>query len=181
MKDLSLHILDIVQNSIRAGARNVGIDIREDTRANTYGITIKDDGCGMDAEAVKRVTDPYFTSRTSRHVGLGIPLFLQNAQQTGGDLQIESVPGKGTRIKAVFVHDNIDRPPLGDMPGVLMMLIGSNPAIEFSYRHSKNGQEYLFDTREVKEALDGMSLEEYQVRKYLKEMIQENLQELNAL
>ncbi len=181
MKDLSLHILDIVQNSIRAGAGNVVVDINEDTRVNTFVIVIEDDGCGMDEEAVKKVTDPYFTSRTSRHVGMGIPLFMQNAQQTGGNLKIESHPGQGTRIEAVFMHDNIDRPPLGDMPGVIMMLVGSNPEIEFRYRHVKDEKEFLFDTREVKQALDGMSLEEYQVRKYLKEMIQENLQEINAL
>ena len=181
MKDLSLHILDIVQNSISAGADNISIVLEEDTAANTYTIMVKDDGCGMSPEVVARVTDPYYTSRTTRKVGLGIPLLKQNAEQAGGSFHIESQPGEGTLLTASFVHNNIDRPPTGDMAGVMVILTGANPDINFCYRHRVNDTEYVFDTIEVKEALDGLPVNEPQVMKYLKEMIRENLADIKAI
>jgi signal transduction histidine kinase len=102
MKDLSLHILDIVQNSISAGAANISIRIDENVVTDTFSIEIEDDGCGMDQQTVQKVTDPYYTSRTTRKVGLGVPLFKQNAEMSGGTFGIESQPGKGTTVRAVF-------------------------------------------------------------------------------
>ncbi|MFO7874833.1 MAG: ATP-binding protein [Bacteroidales bacterium] len=181
MKDLSLHILDIVQNAITADARNITVTITEDTAANTYRIRIEDDGKGMSRDMVEKVTDPYYTSRTTRKVGLGIPLFKQNAEQTGGNLTIESTPGEGTTIEAVFVHDNIDRPAAGDIPGVVGMLIGGNPDIRFRYVHRKDDTDFVLDTREVSEALEGMPVSDPEIVRYLKEMIQENLQDMDAI
>lgn len=178
MKDLSLHILDVVQNSVSAGAKNIVVSIAEDTRKDTLTILIQDDGKGMAPEVLARVTDPYYTTRTTRHVGLGLPLFKQNAEMSGGSFHIESEVGRGTVVKAVFGHSHIDRPPLGDMAGVLMMMVGSNPEIEYYYKHSKDGKKYIFDTREVKEVLEGLPLNDPAVLRQLKEMVGENLREV---
>lgn len=180
MKDLSLHILDIAQNSISAGAQNIGISIVEDLATNTLVIEVKDDGRGMPAEVLMRVTDPYYTSRTTRKVGLGIPLFKQNAEATGGILQIDSEEGRGTILSATFGQNHLDRPPLGDMAGVMVLLVGANPEIRFVYTHRVENEEYAFDTQEVKEALDGLPVNDPQVMRFLKEMISENLQAIKA-
>ena len=178
MKDLSLHILDIAQNSITAKATLVQIAIVEDTVADTYTITITDNGYGIPPDMLARVTDPYTTSRTTRKVGLGIPLFMQNAERTGGGLTITSEVGKGTVLTAAFVHSNIDRPALGDIAGVVVILVSANPSIDFVYTHVVNQQSYVFDTRDVREALDGIPLNEPSVIPLLKEMIAANLEEL---
>lgn len=178
MKDLSLHILDIAQNSITAKATLIQIAIVEDTVADTYTITITDNGYGIPPDMLARVTDPYTTSRTTRKVGLGIPLFKQNAERTGGGLTITSEVGKGTVLTAAFVHSNIDRPVLGDIAGVVVILVSANPSIDFVYTHVVNQQSYVFDTRDVREALDGIPLNEPSVIPLLKEMIAANLEEL---
>jgi anti-sigma regulatory factor (Ser/Thr protein kinase) len=178
MKDLSLHIMDIVQNSIEAGADMITMIIQEDIRENMYTITVEDNGKGMTQDVLERVVDPYFTSRKTRKVGMGIPLFMQTARQSGGELIIDSTPGKGTKVVASFQHDHIDRPVPGDIAGVVSLLAGSNPGKDFIYKHNLNGNEYIFDTREVKEALEGMPISELSVIKYLKEMIHENLTNL---
>jgi signal transduction histidine kinase len=180
MKDLSLHILDIAQNSISAGARNISISIAEDLASNTLVIEVKDDGRGMPAEVLERVTDPYYTSRTTRKVGLGIPLFKQNAEAAGGRLQMVSQEGRGTTLMAEFVHNHLDRPPMGDMAGVMVLLVGANPEIRFIFTHRVENEEYTFDTEEVKEVLDGLPINDPQVMRFLKEMITENLQAIKA-
>jgi len=178
MKDLSLHILDIAQNSISAGAANISIRIDENVAKDTFSIEIEDDGCGMDEQTVQKVTDPYFTSRTTRKVGLGLPLFKQNAEMSGGSFIIESQPGKGTIVRAVFGHSHFDRPPLGDIAGVVMILVGSNPQLDFIYLHKTGKGEYEFDTRQIKEILEDMPLNNPAVIRQLKEMIIENLKDL---
>jgi anti-sigma regulatory factor (Ser/Thr protein kinase) len=180
VKDLSLHILDIVQNSIAAGGQLIEIGIDENTKADTLTITVTDDGKGMPAEVLELVCDPYYTSRTTRRVGLGIPLLKQNAEQTGGSLRLESAPGKGTRLFAVFGLRHIDRPSLGDVPGVISMLCGANPGLDFVFRHRVEGNEYRLDSREVKEVLEGVPLNEPGVIRFVREMIRENLTELGA-
>jgi len=178
MKDLSLHILDIVQNSTRANASLVKIEIEEDTERNLISITIKDDGSGMPSDMVKNVEDPYVTSRTTRKVGMGIPLFKQSAVQSGGGLYIISEIGIGTTIIATFQMDNIDTPPWGDLPGVIALLASGNPTVDFYYSHSYNGVEYIFDTFAVKEILGDTPISEPQVANFLKTMIAENLVEI---
>jgi hypothetical protein len=180
MKDLSLHILDIVENSISAKATFIEISIEENHLANTYWVTIKDNGKGMSREMLENVTDPYVTSRTTRKVGLGLPLLKMNAERTGGHLSITSEEGKGTEVKALFINDNIDRLPLGDIAGTIVILASANPMIEFVYSHSVDGEQYLFDTREIKEALEDVAINDNHIFKYLKEMINENLQEIKA-
>jgi len=178
MKDLSLHVLDIVQNSISAQARNIEIFITQEMERDKLIIEINDDGKGIGPELLPRVTDPYFTSRTTRKVGLGLPLFRQNAEMTGGSFSIASEPGKGTRVKAVFGHSHLDRQPLGDMAGVIMILVGANPELDFIYRHQVNDNFYEFNTVEVREALEGLPLNDPLIIRRLKEMIAENLAEL---
>jgi len=180
MKELSLHIMDILQNSTRARASKIELDIIENTVENTYRIIFTDNGCGMDEDTVKRVVDPFFTTRTVRKVGLGLPLLKQNCEQTGGSLQITSKPDEGTRVEAVFIHNHIDRQTLGDIAGTVILTASANPDIHFIYRHDKDGQTYIFDTEEVKEALDGLSIQMPEIIQYLREMIKENLAEIGV-
>ncbi len=181
MKTLALHILDIAQNSITAKAENIFIDIEEDTRVNRYVIRVTDDGCGMSEDTIQRVTDPYYTSRTTRKVGMGIPLLKQHAEMAGGNLRIASEEGKGTMVEAFFEHDHMDRQSAGDIAGVMVLLIGSNPEIRFRYGHQCNGKEYALDTKEVQDVLEGVPVNAPEVLKYLREMIRENLSDIGAL
>lgn len=178
MKDLSLHILDIVQNSISAGATEINISISEHSITDQYVIEIADNGRGIEAADIGRVIDPFFTSRTTRKVGLGLPLFKQNAERTGGSMSISSAPGKGTTINAIFGLSNIDRPSLGDMGGTVAMLISSNPTIRFTYMHTTASGTFKLDTNEVNEMLEGVSITSAPVYRFLKEMINENLMEI---
>jgi anti-sigma regulatory factor (Ser/Thr protein kinase) len=180
MKDLSLHILDIAQNSVSAGAKNVIVEITENTNGNYFTILIQDDGKGIPADIIEKVTDPYYTTRTTRKVGLGLPLFKQNAEMAGGEFKINSEPGRGTVVKATFRHDHMDRPPLGDIAGVIVILISSNPMMNWYYKHTKDGSEYILDTRDVREVLEDVPLNEPSVGRYLREMIRENLKEMGV-
>ncbi|MEE0944928.1 MAG: ATP-binding protein [Clostridia bacterium] len=174
MEELSLNILDIVQNSIAARAELIEVEIVEDTKADTLTITITDNGCGMSEEMVKNVTDPFTTGRKTRRVGLGIPLFKLAAELTGGGLEIESELGKGTRIIARFGLSHIDRQPLGDIASTMHQLIIMNENVDFLYVHKVNDNEFKFDTREVKEILGGVSLAEHEVMVWLLEYLNEN-------
>jgi len=178
MKDLSLHILDVIQNSVSANAANIKLIIHEDSVADTLTIIIEDDGKGMSEEILAKVTDPFYTTRTTRKVGLGVPLFKQNAEICGGSFEISSTLGKGTRVKAVFGLSHIDRPPLGDIAGVVMLMVSSNPQIDFFYQHQVNQGSYEFNTPEIKEVLEGLPLNDPAVMRQLKEMINENLKDL---
>ncbi len=145
-----MHILDIVENSIDAKAANIKIRVNEDIEENLLTVEIEDDGRGMDEAMLKKALDPFFTTRTTRKVGLGLPLLAQSARESEGNLEIKSKAGKGTTVKATFRYDHPDRRPLGDMKSTLMTLIMSHPEIEFVYEHKK-GQEVLrLDTRDIK-------------------------------
>jgi len=181
LKDLSLHILDIVQNSISAKARLIEIEIEEDVEKNMFQIRIKDNGCGMTEETAQKALDPFYTSRTTRKVGLGLPLFKQNAEQTGGNLTITSELTKGTTVTATFIHNHLDRPSLGDIVGVMGILIMANPTIDFIYTHSLNNEIAEFDTRPVKEELDEIPIHLPEVIRSLKEMMRNNLKEIHVL
>lgn len=178
MKDLSMHIMDIAQNSVSAMADLIRIEIHENVANDTYQVIIEDNGKGMNAELVSKVTDPYVTTRTTRKVGLGLPLLKQNAERTGGRLSIESEEGKGTKVTASFSLSNFDRPPLGDIAGTIVLLAAANLKIRFVYQHVTENGEYIFDTLEVNEMLDGMPISEAGIIRFLKEMITENLQEI---
>jgi anti-sigma regulatory factor (Ser/Thr protein kinase) len=155
MQDLSLHILDIAENGITAGATLIEIDISEDIGRDLLQITIKDNGQGMDAEMLRGATDPFVTSRTTRRVGMGLPLLRQAAEETGGDLRITSELGKGTEVVATFKKSHIDRRPLGDMGATATALIMGNPDLDVVYRSNLREQEVEIDTRSIRKELDG--------------------------
>lgn len=157
MEDLSVHILDIAQNSIDAGAENIEISIDEDRSRDTLTITIKDDGKGLQRDAINQLIDPFYTTK-GKKTGLGIPLLAQSAHEAGGDIIIESEPEKGMKIMARFSLNHIDIRPLGDLTSTLLSLIYGNPEkdVIFSFR-SENG-EFRFDTRELKDELGGVPL-----------------------
>lgn len=180
MKEMSMHILDIATNSVRAQASNIEILVKEDLINNKFVFEIKDDGKGMPEEMVKSLSDPFTTSRTLRKVGLGIPLLTQNCQMCGGDVKIESEVGVGTTLLSYLEYDNIDRPPLGDIASTVMGLITSNEAINIKYVHEYNDQSFDVSTEELKEALDGVPLTELSVMKWLKDFILENIEELKT-
>lgn len=175
MKDLAMHIMDILQNSTRAGATEITLDVIEDADKDTLTLRFIDNGCGMDQETLSKVLNPFFTTRTTRKVGLGLSLLKQNAEQTGGFLDIKSQVGKGTTVTAVFGLTNIDRPPMGDLAGGFVLTASAYPNIRFILNYQRKDLDYRFDTQEVLEVLDGISIQEPEVIQYLTEMIAENI------
>ena len=172
MKELSLHILDIAQNSISAGARALDLTLAEENGWLT--ITVADDGRGMSPEFLATVTDPFTTTRTTRKIGLGLPLLRLAAEQTGGDLSIGSTVGVGTTVTARFRADHIDCPPLGDMAGTVAALVQGAPGIETVYTHSTGRGAFTFDTREIRAVLGpDVSLAEPEVFQWMREYIGE--------
>jgi hypothetical protein len=179
MKELSLHVLDLVQNSIQANATDISIGIEENSLNDSYEIIINDNGSGMDENTRKQVLDPFFTTKNKK-TGLGIPLLKQHAELTGGRIFIQTKIGKGTRIQAVFVRSHIDRQPLGDITGTLISLIRSYTDIDFEYTHKVNQIGFTFSTKEVKQELEGISIASGEVIAFISELIKENLTELNS-
>lgn len=178
MQDLSLHILDIVENSLAAGARRIEIQIEEDTQADRMKIEIVDDGSGMDEEIIQQALDPFFTTKTVRRVGLGLPLFAEACRMSNGDLRLESRPGKGTTVKAAFQHSHLDRKPLGNIGDTLMTLITGHPEVDFFYSHRRNEKIFSLDTHEIKSDLEGVPLNAPPVVLALRKLIFSGLEDL---
>lgn len=178
MRELSLNVLDIAQNSISAGAAHIRIEVLENTAAQTLTIGIYDDGCGMNEEQVQSVLDPFYTTRTTRKVGMGIPLFKMAAEQTGGSLCVSSKVGVGTNVKAVFKTDSVDCTPLGDMVATIVMLVTMNTDRDFCYRHKVDEKEFVLDTTELKEILGGVPLSEPSVVQWIRDFLKENTESL---
>ena len=174
MQELSLNILDVAQNSVVAGASLIEITIEAYTENDMLAIVIKDNGKGMDRQTLANVENPFFTSRTTRKVGLGIPLFKMAAEQTGGSFEIQSAVGVGTQVKAVFDTSNIDFTPLGEVWDTVAILIQMNESIDFVYTVRKGEDEFVCDTRQLKEVLEGAPLSDPMVVRWIKEFIQEN-------
>jgi len=173
MKELSLHILDLVQNSLRAEAKCIQISVKDSVSEDVLEITIADDGYGMDAALLARVTEPFVTTRTTRKMGMGIPLFQMAAEQTGGSLSIESTPGQGTTIRGIFARAHIDTPPLGDMVETLVTLVQGAPDVDFLYRYETDTQTLTFDTREIREILEDVPLNAPDVLHWIRGHLQE--------
>lgn len=181
MLELSLHILDIVNNSVKAKANLIEITVFENVKDNILTIKIKDDGCGMDEEFLKDVTNPFKTTRTTRKVGMGLSLFKAAAENTGGTLTIDSEKNVGTCVDVSFVYDHIDRQPLGDMSETMVTLISGNESIDFLYTHRINEKEFVLDTREIKTVLGGeISLGSAEIVMWLKDYITEGINEIKA-
>ena len=146
MEDLSLHILDIVENAVRAGGNNIKVNITEDRNADTMTVTIEDDGKGMDRQTLEKATDPFFTTTEGRHIGLGLSLLAQAAQQTGGSLEIDSKLAKGTKVSAVFNAGHPDMKPIGNLLDTISALTAANPRTRFVFDCKKGDYEYHFDS-----------------------------------
>ena len=178
MQELSMNVLDVAENSMRAQAKNVTIKVVEDSAADLLSILIEDDGCGMTEEQVAQVTDPFFTTRTTRKVGLGIPLFKMAAEMSGGEFSISSKPGLGTRTCATFGLTNIDRMPIGDMASTVQLLICSHEDVNVMYTHIVDGREFFVSTNQLKDILEGVSLETPEIRIFVGEYLKENIEAL---
>jgi hypothetical protein len=180
MRELSLHILDALQNSLEAGATFIELIIEENLAADRLTITIRDNGRGMSEEQLARVFDPFFTTRSTRHVGLGIPLFKAATERCSGDLTITSQLGKGTRLQATFQHSHIDRAPVGDLTGTLLAFILGGHC-DLHYAHQLGEQQFEFDTAEIRAQLGDVPLTHPAVRKWLREFVAEGEGELGQL
>lgn len=172
MKELSLNVLDVAKNSVTAGATLIEIIITETPSRLT--ITITDNGCGMTPEFVARVTDPFTTTRTTRKVGLGLPLMKMEAQMSGGDLTIDSQVGKGTTVTTWFDPTNIDMPPLGDIISSVITLIQGSPDIDFIFTHAVCQEQYTLDTREIRAIMGDIPLCEPDILAWLTDFLKEN-------
>ncbi|MBP3481302.1 MAG: ATP-binding protein [Clostridia bacterium] len=180
MKELSLNILDIAHNSVKAKASEIIISVEESLKRNIVAIDIKDNGCGMDKDFLSAVTDPFVTTRTTRKVGLGIPLLRQQALDTDGHFDISSQPGRGTEVYADFKLSHLDRPPVGDIASTVVSLISANPSIRYVYTHLTDFGSFTLDTDEVKEQLGDIPLNEPEILIWLTEYINENLQSIEG-
>ena len=184
MKELSLNVLDIAQNSVVAGAHHIRIGLADSAGRDRLEISVEDDGHGMEAEFLKRVSDPFFTTRTTRKVGMGIPLFKMAAEMSGGAFIMESAPGAGTKVRAEFQRSHIDRPPVGSMPDTIAVLIAGNPAIRLTYRLTTDIGEFVFDTDTIRKELgaelgmDDIPLDMPEVIRWIREYIRESEMEL---
>ena len=180
MKEISLNILDITENSVKAGATLTEIYV--DEAGDKLTLTIKDDGCGMNEETVKSVTDPFYTTRKTRKVGLGIPLLKLACEQTGGSLSITSSVDEythGTTFTAVFFKNQIDFTPLGDVISSIVTLIQGHPDTDFLFRHSTEGGAVELDTREIRAVLEGVPLDTYEVILWVRDNLEEQYKEIS--
>ena len=174
MRELSLNVLDIVQNSITARANLIEIELIEDVHNDILKINIFDNGKGMTDEQIKSVTDPFYTTRTTRKIGLGIPLFKMAAEMSGGSFKIESEVGVGTKIYTSYIHSSIDRMPVGNINETVSMLIRMNPDIDFVYTHTFNENSYFLDTRELREQLEDVPLDTPDVIEWINDYLKES-------
>ncbi|HEY4692004.1 MAG TPA: ATP-binding protein [Bellilinea sp.] len=176
MRELSLHLLDIAENSIAAQAITVEIAIREDNRKDRLYLSVCDDGKGMDYEMAAQVIDPFVTTRTTRKVGLGIPLLKAASEACNGFLEIHSTPGIGTRLEVEFQNSHIDRMPLGDIASTILHLVIANPQIHFIFRHQVDENEFFFDDEPIKRELADIPLSDPLVISYLRDEIEAGIE-----
>ncbi len=183
MREIALHLLDIAENSVAAQSRNISIEVHENLQSDLLTVSVKDDGRGMDEKTAQQVLDPFYTTRTTRKVGLGIPLLKLAAEMAEGRLSLITEAGKGAKIEASFRHSHIDRMPLGDLAVTFLTLLISYPHIHWVFDYqviNKNGEsnQYNFDDTELKAELDGMSMTEPEILKFVREMFEEGIKAL---
>jgi len=178
MQDISLHILDLVQNAVTAGSDLVKISIEDNPDTGLLTVSIEDNGAGMSEEQAARAVDPFYTTRSTRRVGLGIPMFKAAAEISGGCFELKSGEGRGTEIKAVFDQNNIDCPPLGKTGDTLISIILCNPGIDFIYTHSCGGSTFELDTRLIKNELGEVPINNPDVLNWIADYISQGLDEI---
>ena len=181
MKEIALHLLDLAENSISARAKSVRISVCEDFRANQLTASVEDDGDGMTEEVVRQVVDPFYTSRTERKVGLGIPLFKASAEACHGAMSISSRPGSGTKVEATFQHSHIDRMPLGDLPTTMLTLVLIHPEVHWLFKYAftppykGSARTFEFDDQPVKNALQDVPLTHPDVIAFIRSSLEEGI------
>ena len=173
MRELSLHVLDVIENALEAGASWIQVHIDEDLEADLLTIEVVDNGRGMSKELLDRVLNPFYTTRRTRHVGLGLPLFREAARRCDGELVIQSEPGKGTRVKATFRRSHIDRAPMGDIPSTLLALLLSKHAVDLDYTHSVEDRKFQLNTVEIRKELGDIPLTYPKIRDWLFQELRE--------
>lgn len=178
MRELSLHLLDIAENSIAANASEVRISVLENSVTDLLQMSVQDNGKGMDAETIARVIDPFYTSRTTRKVGLGIPLLKEAAEACNGFLKIDSTPGKGTLLFVQFQRSNIDRMPLGNLADTFIQLLIMNPTIHWLFNYQVDDREFALDNDEIRQTLDGVPLTEPPILNYLRELVETGIRKV---
>lgn len=178
MRELALHLLDIVENSVSARADTIQILVQEDSQSDRLRMVVEDNGSGMDAAMLARVVDPFVTSRTTRKVGLGIPLLKAAAEACNGFFNITSTLGVGTRVEVEFQRSHIDRMPLGNLPATIITLVIGSPQVHWLFRYEVDGRVFEFDDEPVKQALAGVPLSEPSVLAYLREMLEIGVDEV---
>lgn len=178
MKELSLHLLDIIMNSVRGEADTIKILVTELPSKNTLELVVEDNGKGIPEDMLKQIKDPFVTSRTSRKVGLGIALFNDTCKQCNGHLEIDSVLGQGTKVVATMDYENIDRPPMGDLGTTLINVFSSYDDIHFFYTHRVENETFKVSVDELKVLLDGVPLSTPEVYTWTQQYITENIMEL---
>lgn len=176
MQEIAMNILDIAYNSIKAKANLIEIIIHDSSKLNIINIQIIDNGKGMDEQTVKNVTNPFYTTRTTRKVGLGVPMFKENIEATGGTFKIESEVGKGTIVTGEFVKDHLDTPPMGNIVDTIITLIQADDKIDYLFKYTKDESNFILDTKEVKKILDGVPINQPEIIIWLKDYIKEGLQ-----
>ena len=187
MKELALHVLDIAENSVRGEGKHIEIAIGEDLKTNRFTMDINDDGKGIPEDMLKTIRNPFTTTRTHRKVGMGIPFLNDTCMMCGGFLTIDSEVGVGTKVHAEMEHENIDRPPLGDIASTLINLFSSYPEISFSYRHSyrakdwDEAQVFEISTDELNEILDGTPLTTPSVFIWVRDFLKDSIAGLKEL
>lgn len=180
MLTLAQHILDIAENSIRAGATLIEISIEEDNDQDLLSIEIHDNGHGMPPEMIKKVLDPFYTTKTVRRVGLGLPLLKDAADRTDGVFVLDSTENQGTKVRATFVLSHLDRQPLGAINSILIILIISNSSVDFFYKHRHNDRRFELDTREIRKEIDDVPINHPEIIKYIRGVIAEGLIDIGS-
>lgn len=175
-----MHILDVAENGIAAGASLIEVIVDEEPEEDRLFITIADNGRGMDADFLRRVLDPFVTTRVTRKVGMGLSLFQQSAQEADGDLEIESSPGNGTVVRVHMSYGHIDRRPMGAMAETMVTLIQGSPEVDFKYVHKHGSEEFVLDTRTIKSELEDVPINNLEVIGFLRESIRMGLKEIGA-
>ncbi len=175
MEDISSHIMDIVMNSVTAEAKHISVVIEKDPRTSILGLIIADDGVGMDSETAQKVQDPFFSTKTGRKVGLGIPLLKGTAETTGGSFELTSARGAGTTIRAIFDSRHPDLPPMGNVRDTFFVLIVSHPDVDFNFHYFVDGKDFTLDTGELKRELDGVPVNHPEVISFLSKYLDEHL------
>lgn len=182
MENLSLHILDCAENSIRAGATHISITVEENKNENTLSISIEDNGKGMSNAILKKAQDPFFSTKSEKRIGLGISLLAQATRETEGSFRIISTPGEGTRVNALFTHDHPDRQPLGSMADtIIALIICGSGSVDIRYRHVYNSRNFEFDTTTIRNDLQDISITEPAVLADLKDQIENALKEIRRI